>query len=86
MLNTETYSFVLLIFVDDIPNEIKSRRFVRNAFDFSDVSDHHQTGLQYCQRRKSRRFQKRVQVSSDRRVRQTPKKQVLDNCNKRVEV
>ena len=45
MLYTDTDSFFLLFFVEDLPHEIKSRPAVRDAFDFSDVSDHHLTGL-----------------------------------------
>ena len=45
MLYTDTDSFFLQFFVDDLPHEIKSRPAVRDAFDFSDVSDHHLTGL-----------------------------------------
>ena len=45
MLYTDTDSYFLKFFVDDLCNEIKSRPAVRDAFDFSDVSDHHLTGL-----------------------------------------
>ena len=45
MLYTDTDSFFLQFFVDDLPNEIKSRPAVLDALDFSDVSDHHLTGL-----------------------------------------
>ena len=45
MLYTGRDSFFLQFFVEDLPNEIKSRHAVRDAFDFSDVSDHHLTGL-----------------------------------------
>ena len=45
MLYTNTDSFFLQFFVDDLPNKIKSRLAVRDAFDFSDVSAIHLTGL-----------------------------------------
>ena len=45
MLYNDTDSFFLQFFVDDLPNEIKSRPAVQDAIDFSDVSDHHLTGL-----------------------------------------
>ena len=45
MLYTDTDSYFLQFFVDDLPNKIKSRPAVRDAFDFSDVSEYHLTGL-----------------------------------------
>ena len=45
MLYTETDSFFLQFNVEDLPNEINSRRALREAFNFSDVSDHYLTGL-----------------------------------------
>ena len=44
MLYTETDYLFLQFFVENLPDKIKSRPAVRNAFDFSDVSDHHLTG------------------------------------------
>ena len=45
MFYTNTDSLFLQFFVDDLPNEITSRPALRDAFDFSDVSDHHLTRL-----------------------------------------
>ena len=47
MLYTDTDSFFLQFFVYDLPHEINSHPAVRDAFDFSDVSDHHLTGLHF---------------------------------------
>ena len=45
MLYTDTDSFFLQFFVDDLPTELKSRGRVFDAFDFSDVSYLHPTNL-----------------------------------------
>ena len=45
MLYTDTDSFFLQFFVEKHQHEIKRHLAVRNALDFSDVSDHHLTGL-----------------------------------------
>ena len=45
MLYTDTDTFFLQFFVDDLHNKIKSSPPVRDAFDFSDVSDVNLTGL-----------------------------------------
>ena len=45
MLYTETDSFFLQFFVENLSNKIKCRPAVRDAFDFNDVSAHHLTGL-----------------------------------------
>ena len=45
MFYTDTDYFFLQFVVDDLPKKIKSRPAVRDAFDCSNVSDHHLTGL-----------------------------------------
>ena len=41
MLNTDTDSFFLHFFVDDLTKEINARPYFRNAFDFSEISNGH---------------------------------------------
>ena len=45
MLYTDTDSFFLHFFVEDLAKEINSRPHLRNAFDFSEISNGHLSNL-----------------------------------------
>ena len=45
MLYTDTDSFFLHLFVEDLAKEINARTHLRDAFDFSEISHNHLSNL-----------------------------------------